>query len=91
MMTKLLAWLKRLCVAVGLFIARLGGWTPCALPHLPADEMVDQARVIVRDIETRFPQMPGTLKAREALRCLLNLHPNTAMRDLNLLIELALQ
>jgi len=91
MWTNFVAWLKRLCVVVGLFIARLGGWTPCALPHLPSDEMVDQARAIVKDIETRFPHMPGPLKSREALRCLLNLHPNVGTRDLNLLIELGLQ
>ena len=64
---------------------------PCTLPHLPADEQVELARRIVQDIAIRFPEAPGPVKAREALRVLLNLRPDARERDLNLLIELALQ
>jgi hypothetical protein len=90
-------WLKAQCVLVGLWLARLGGWrpaeppAPCALPHLPADTQVDLVRQIVQDIEQRYPSTPGPVKAREALRVLLNLRPQAREKDLNLLIELALQ
>jgi len=85
--------LQTLLITVGLWLARRGGWTPteaCALPHLPHDDQIALAKAIVRDIDARFPQMPGPAKAREALRALLNLRPEAATRDLNLLIELAL-
>lgn len=87
-------WIKARCLVVGLWLARIGGWTPappCALPHLPPDSQVDLAKQIVADIDARFPEWPGPLKAREALRVLWNLRPQAHTRDLNLLIELALQ
>jgi hypothetical protein len=83
--------MKRLLVRFGLWVASLGGWTPCRRPHLPADDQVEMARAIVRDIQQRFPDTPGPVKAREALRVLLNLRQGASSRDLNLLIELALQ
>lgn len=83
--------MKSLLIRMGLWLARLGGWRPCALPHLPEDSQVDLARQIVRDVEQRFADAPGAFKAREALRVLLNLRPEAKTKDLNLLIELALQ
>lgn len=81
-------------VWLGLWLARLGGWTPtpaCTQPHLPDDEQLALAKAIVADIAARFGDAPGGIKAREALRVLLNLRPEARTRDLNLLIELALQ
>ena len=93
------AWIRActivriMLVAVGLRIACWGGWRPavCIRPHLPVDSQVDLVREIVADIDQRFPHMPGPLKAREALRVLLNVRPDARVKDLNLLIELALQ
>lgn len=82
--------IKRWLVRVGLWIARQGGWRPCAAPHLPDDAQIALARHIVQDVEMRFGASPGPVKAREALRCLLNLRPAAKVSDLNLLIELAL-
>ena len=83
--------LKTLLITLGLWLARRGGWTPCALPHLPSDEHVALAKAIVADVQQRFGQAPGEFRRREALRVLLNLQPEAATRDLNLLIELALR
>jgi hypothetical protein len=86
--------LRKWLVTFGLWLAGLGGWTPtppCALSHLPVDEEVELARQIVADVERRFSTAPGAFKAREARRVLLNLRPDAATKDLNLLIELALQ
>lgn len=85
--------LKALLVRMGLWMAMMGGWSPeppCALPHLPEDAQIDLARQIVLDVEQRFTQSPGPVKAREALRVLMNIRPEASARDLNLLIELAL-
>lgn len=82
--------IKRWLVRVGLWVARLGGWQPCTAPHLPEDAQIELARQIVHDVETRVGPAPGPVKAREALRCLLNLRPEAKVSDLNLLIELAL-
>jgi hypothetical protein len=81
-------------VQVGLWLAGLGGWTPtpaCTQPHLPSDEQVAMVKTIVADVAARFTDHSGAFKAREALRVLLNLRPEAKTRDLNLLIELALQ
>ncbi len=81
-------------IAFGLWIARVAGWVqppPCSRPHLPDDSQVELARQIVQDINARFEHSPGPVKAREALRCLMNIRPEASVRDLNLLIELALQ
>lgn len=85
--------IQRWCVAVGLWLAGLGGWTPapaCARPHLPDEDQIALTRLVVADIDARFGSAPGPVKAREALRVLLNLVPQASTRDLNLLIELAL-
>jgi hypothetical protein len=82
---------RRMLTGLGLWIARRGGWRPCGLPHVPSDSQIDLVRLIVQDIEDRFPSTSGQVKAREALRVLLNLRPQARERDLNLLIELALQ
>ncbi len=86
--------MKPLLVRLGLWIAGLGGWAPllpCALPHLPDDSQVDLAREVVKDVEARHSAAPGPVKAREALRVLMNIRPEASVQDLNLLIELALQ
>lgn len=85
--------MKTCLIRVGLWLARRGGWTPiapCLRPHLPDDSQVDLAKQIVQDVEARFGPSPGPVKAREALRVLMNLRPEASARDLNLLIELAL-
>lgn len=85
--------MKTYLIRFGLWLARLGGWTPiapCLRPHLPDDSQVDLAKQIVQDVEARFGASPGPVKAREALRVLMNLRPEASARDLNLLIELAL-
>lgn len=92
-MTALSSQVKRACMRFGLWLARLGGWTPmapCLRPHLPDDSQVDLAKQIVQDVEASFGSSPGPVKAREALRVLMNLRPEASVRDLNLLIELAL-
>lgn len=80
-------------IVVGLWIARLGGWTPrqpCTRPHLPDDALVDVALGVVREVARAHVTSPGPIKAREAQRMLLNVLPERSVRDLNLLIELAL-
>lgn len=84
---------KPYLVVAGLWLARLGGWQPepaCALPHLPSDALLDVAKAVVANVEKLMPDAPSEVKRREALRSLLNVAP-AAERDLNLLIELALQ
>lgn len=88
---------KRLAVRVGLWLAQWGGWReaaptpPCALAHLPNDDQVELVRALLADIRERFMDVSGDYKRREALRVLLNIRPQAKERDLNLLIELALQ
>ena len=80
-------------IRFGLWIARLCGWTPlmpCTRPHLPDDALVDVALGVVREVARAHAASPGPVKAREALRMLLNVLPERSARDLNLLIELAL-
>jgi len=80
-------------IAGGLRVAKLGGWTPrqpCMRPHLPDDALVDVALGVVREVARAHAASPGPIKAREALRMLLNVLPDRSARDLNLLIELAL-
>lgn len=87
------AWLCNGLVCVGLWLAHLGGWAPtppCARPHLPSDALMDVARAVVANVEKLMPDAPSEVKRREALRSLLNVAP-AGERDLNLLIELALQ
>lgn len=83
--------MKNLLIRCGLWLAKLGGWAPCALPHLPSDDQVELAAKICADVQQRFTEAPGEYKRREALRVLMNLRPEAATKDLNLLIELALQ
>lgn len=86
-MTTIKAWVVR----VGLWLATWGGWRPCALPHLPGDPLLESARALVADVDTRFAGTSGDFKRREALRVLMNQQPTAPTRDLSLLIELALQ
>lgn len=100
MRQRFVAWVRVWLVRIGLWLAKVGGWAPvpippppppCPLLHLPADSQVELVRAIVQDITERYPESPGPVKAREALRVLLNVRPGARERDLNLLIELALQ
>ena len=90
-----MATLQRLVCQFGLWIARMSGWTPppppCARPHLPDDPQVELARVCVREVQRALPEAPGPVKAREGLRMLQNHFPQGKTRDLNYLLELALQ
>lgn len=85
MKVKLLA----LVIRFGLWLARKSGWTP--IPTMPPPAMVEVAKSIVANVEARFPHESGLYKQREALRVLMNVHPQARTRDLALLIELALQ
>jgi hypothetical protein len=83
--------MRQYLIRFGLWLAGLGGWTPCARPHFPDDSQIDLARQVVRDVAERFADTPGAFRHREAQRVLLNMRPGASTRDLNLLIELALQ
>lgn len=82
-------------IRFGLWIARICGWTAepplCPRPHLPDDPHVELARTAVQEVARCHSEAPGPVKAREALRMLQNQLPHARTRDLNLLIELALQ
>jgi hypothetical protein len=85
--------LRLLGIRLGLWLARLCGWTPippCRRPHLPEDDLINIAAFAVSEVERAKAGEPGPVKAREALRVLMNLLPERSTRDLNLLIELAL-
>lgn len=86
-------WFRDLAIAFGLRLARIAGWTPpiCARPHLPDGTQVELARAAIREVARCHPLEPGPVKARDALRMLQNQIPDARTRDLNLLIELALQ
>jgi len=60
------------------------------LAKIPPSDEVESARMIVEDVEKRFGTWSGPLKAREAQRSLLNVFPQATTKQLNLLIELAL-
>jgi hypothetical protein len=83
----------KMLVKFGLWTARLGGWKQprCTRPHLPEDDQVEMVKTICEDVRNRYTDAPGDIKRREVLRVLLNLRPTARERDLNLLIELALQ
>lgn len=86
--------LRNLGIALGLWLARLCGWNPvqpCRRPHLPDDALITVAMGVITEVERAKAGEPGPVKAREALRMLLNILPERSTRDLNLLIELALQ
>ena len=83
--------IKRWLIVVGLWIAGLGGWRPCAKIHLAGDDLLQLARKVCEEVEMRFPQYSGELKRREAQRMLLNILPTALAREVNFLIELALQ
>lgn len=84
--------LKALLVLVGLWLARLGGWTPpgpCTRAHVP--EPLDDVQFVVNEVEAKLQGQPGEIKRREALRMLLNVQPGKSIKDLNFMIEQALQ
>jgi hypothetical protein len=83
--------LRLLIIRFGLWVARLGGWLPCQLSHLPEDELLTTSVAITQQVEEKLQDAPSDVKRREALRMLLNVYPSRKTRDLNFLIELALQ
>lgn len=85
--------IQRWAVGIGLWLAQWGGWVVpvCTLPHSPTHDRIAHAQRLVADVEQRFGRSPGEFKRREALRVLLNQFPQATERELNLLIELALQ
>lgn len=85
--------IKRWLVTLGLGMARAGGWTPpeCPRRHLPDDAALEVVRKVVIAVDQRLPRSSGPIKSREALRTLMNMEPGVPTRDLNFLIELAVQ
>lgn len=80
-----------LLVRFGLWLASLGGWAPCQRSHIPEHATIDYARAVTQAIDDTMSTSAPEVKRREALRVLLNYYPQHRERDLNLLIELALQ
>ena len=87
--------LRSLGSRFGLWIAQMSGWTPppmiSAPSHLLDGPQVELAISVVQEVQRAMRDAPGPVKAREALRMLLNAFPQAKTRDLNFLIELALQ
>lgn len=86
--------LRSLGTRFGLWIAQMAGWTPPLLSapsHLLAGPQVELAVSVVLEVQRAMGEAPGPVKAREALRMLLNAFPQAKTRDLNFLMELALQ
>ena len=86
----------RYLVRFGLWLARWGGWAemppapPCSRPHLPDMAYLDTARLVYHEIERQHFKS-GETKRHNALRALLNRHPEARERDLALALELVIQ
>lgn len=74
--------IKRWCIAFGLWIARLGGWTPAVPPHI-----LDLARTYVREQNERWPTRSGETKRAAVYRSLVNVYPKVTKRIISLAIE----
>ena len=75
--------MKLLLVKIGLWVARLGGWTPIA------PDIIESAFIITKQAETM--KGGGEFKRREALRAMMNRHPNAKIKDLAFAIEWVLR
>ena len=80
--------LRRMMVAFGLWLARLGGWHPVPLV---SDDLMASARMFVAHVQEQFEEQSGEFKRSQCLRALLNRHPGATERDAALAIELAVR
>jgi len=80
--------IRRVIVVLGLGIARLAGWRPIPLV---APGLLVSARMFVEHIEKGFAGQSGEFKRAQALRALLNRHPEAKECDAALAIELAVR
>lgn len=78
--------LKRWCVVVGLWLCRLGGFVPYEAPAL---DVLESARIFVAQANPLGGS--GEYRRNQALRALMNRHPEARERDLCLAIELAVR
>jgi hypothetical protein len=83
--------IRRVIVAFGLGIARLGGWVPPRLEDLASAELASSARMFVEHVQQGFAGQSGEFKRSQCLRALLNRHPEATERDCALSIELAVR
>lgn len=84
--------MKRLLIALGLWLARLGGWRAdhCPRYHLPAVPF-DGITRIVKDVETQFADHGSEAKRHQALALCKKRYPDLRERDLAFGIELAVR
>lgn len=86
--------MKQLMVRFGLWLAQRGGWTPevCSRVHADTDSELFKSACKFRDqIENSFAGASGEFKRNQALRAMLNSHPQASERDCALAIELAVR
>ena len=85
--------MSTILIKVGLWIARLGGWrpAPAARVQAPAPALLENARFFVAHVDEKFPRESGEFKRGQALRVLLNKHPEARERDCAWAIEHAIQ
>lgn len=80
--------LKRTLVKFGLWLARLGGWTPYNAGL--SNELIESAKLMIAQAG-HIAEVSGEYKRREVLRSLINRHPDIPERKLNLAIEQVLE
>ena len=85
--------MKSLLVKFGLWLARMGGWTPpvCWRSHPPETALVVTARRLVNWAEETFPGTSGEHKRHQVYARMLRLHQDVPRRQIALAIEWALQ
>lgn len=94
--------MRQWLVVVGLWLAKLGGWTPpppvvVREPFSPSAFGLDYAAFsraleIVESLNVKYPaHIPGELKRKEALAMLLTSRQGISTRDAALCIELAIR
>lgn len=87
-------WWRRWLVGMGLTVARWGGWvSPIGRRYHGLEvhpEILESARLMTQQVEERFQGVSGEFKRREALRAMLNRHPDRPVRELALAIEMGL-
>jgi hypothetical protein len=86
---------KRWLVVVGLWLARQGGWVEAQhVVYIPATIPVSDALIAsAKEMVVQTEKMPGggEFKRREALRAMMNRHPDLPVKDLALAIEYAVR
>ena len=83
--------IRKAIVVLGLGIARLGGWVPLRLEDLASAELAASARMFVEHVQRGFAGQSGEFRRSQALRALMNRHPEATERDCALVIELAVR